>query len=73
MFLHCQRLELQTCDWLKTREESDWLEGVLVEKDAFVNPAASGESQKSTYKYRPYANKFTNEKRLVNSSLTVCI
>ena len=25
----------------------------LVEKNAFVNPAVSGESQKSTYKYRP--------------------
>ena len=35
----------------------------FVEKNAFVNPATSGESQKSTYKYR----------RHVNLSLTVCI
>ena len=39
---------LQSYDWLKMREASAWLQRAT-EKNPFVNPATSGESQKSTY------------------------
>ena len=70
---------MQSCNWLKTREVSDWLQSSLLKKmhlwiqphqESLKNPHINTDPPTDS---DTNTNKFTNEKRLVNSSLSLYI